>query len=87
MPEASAASAGSELADPELEAAVDAEAVPTANTVGVSGLHCAGYGSAVVVTATFGFIAAGHVLRKLAQPAKDPALPVAEPQHSVLGDV
>lgn len=86
MPEASAASAGSE-ADPDLEAGLDSETVPAANTVGVSGLHCAGYGSAVAVTATFGFIAAGHVLRKLAQPAKDPALPVAEPQHSVLGDV
>ncbi|MFC5474611.1 tRNA cyclic N6-threonylcarbamoyladenosine(37) synthase TcdA [Paraherbaspirillum soli] len=41
--------------------AVDAEAAP-----GVTGLNCAGYGSAVVVTATFGLVAAGHVLRKLA---------------------
>ena len=33
---------------------------------GITGLNCAGYGSAVVVTASFGFVAAGFVLRKLA---------------------
>jgi tRNA threonylcarbamoyladenosine dehydratase len=33
---------------------------------GLTGLHCAGYGSAVVVTASFGFIAAAHVLNQLA---------------------
>lgn len=32
----------------------------------LTGLHCAGYGSAVVVTASFGFIAAAHVLNQLA---------------------
>jgi tRNA A37 threonylcarbamoyladenosine dehydratase len=32
---------------------------------GVTGLNCAGFGSAMVVTATFGMVAAGHVLRKL----------------------
>ena len=36
---------------------------------GITGLHCAGYGSAVVVTASFGFVAAGFVLRKLAEKA------------------
>lgn len=36
---------------------------------GVTGLNCAGYGSAVVVTASFGFVAAGFVLRKLAEKA------------------
>ena len=36
---------------------------------GVTGLKCAGYGSAVVVTAAFGFVAAAHVLRKLADAA------------------
>lgn len=36
------------------------------DTAGVTGLHCAGYGSAVVVTASFGFVAAAHVLRQLA---------------------
>jgi tRNA A37 threonylcarbamoyladenosine dehydratase len=35
---------------------------------GVSGLNCAGFGSSVVVTATFGMVAAGHLLRKLAEP-------------------
>ena len=33
----------------------------------LNGLSCAGYGSAVVVTASFGFVAAGLVLRKLAE--------------------
>ncbi len=37
---------------------------------GITGLNCAGYGSAVVVTASFGFVAAGYVLRKLAQRAE-----------------
>ena len=32
---------------------------------GVTGLNCAGFGSAMVVTATFGMVAAGHVLGKL----------------------
>lgn len=36
---------------------------------GITGLNCAGYGSAVVVTASFGFVAAAHVLRKLAEAA------------------
>ena len=35
-------------------------------STGLTGLHCAGYGSAVVVTASFGFIAAAHVLNQLA---------------------
>jgi tRNA A37 threonylcarbamoyladenosine dehydratase len=33
---------------------------------GVSGLNCAGFGSAMVVTASFGLVAAGFVLRKIA---------------------
>jgi tRNA threonylcarbamoyladenosine dehydratase len=33
---------------------------------GVTGLNCAGFGSSVVVTASFGMIAAAHLLRKLA---------------------
>lgn len=36
---------------------------------GITGLNCAGYGSAVAVTATFGLVAAGQVLRQLAQTA------------------
>ncbi|MCA1323419.1 tRNA cyclic N6-threonylcarbamoyladenosine(37) synthase TcdA [Herbaspirillum sp. alder98] len=39
------------------------EATPT----GVTGLNCAGYGSAMVVTASFGLVAAAHVLKKIAQ--------------------
>jgi tRNA A37 threonylcarbamoyladenosine dehydratase len=36
---------------------------------GITGLNCAGYGSAIVVTASFGLVAAAHVLRKLAEQA------------------
>jgi tRNA A37 threonylcarbamoyladenosine dehydratase len=35
----------------------------------VTGLNCAGFGSSMVVTATFGMVAAGHLLRKLADAA------------------
>jgi tRNA A37 threonylcarbamoyladenosine dehydratase len=34
--------------------------------VGITGLNCAGFGSAMVVTASFGLVAAAQVLRKLA---------------------
>jgi len=34
---------------------------------GVTGLNCAGFGSSVAVTASFGLVAAAHVLRKLAE--------------------
>ena len=45
---------------------------------GVTGLNCAGFGSAVVVTATFGMVAAGHLLRKLAASVEEaPAQPEA----------
>ena len=36
---------------------------------GVTGLNCAGFGSSMVVTATFGMVAAAHLLRKLAAEA------------------
>lgn len=36
---------------------------------GITGLNCAGFGSAMVVTASFGLVAAAHVLRKLAEEA------------------
>jgi tRNA threonylcarbamoyladenosine dehydratase len=36
---------------------------------GVTGLNCAGFGSAMVVTAAFGLVAAAQVLRKLAEAA------------------
>jgi tRNA A37 threonylcarbamoyladenosine dehydratase len=35
----------------------------------ITGLNCAGFGSSMVVTATFGMVAAGHLLRKLADAA------------------
>jgi tRNA A37 threonylcarbamoyladenosine dehydratase len=35
----------------------------------ITGINCAGFGSAMVVTATFGMVAAGHLLRKLAEQA------------------
>ena len=47
---------------PEICATDDAAA-------GVTGLNCAGFGSAIVVTASFGLIAAAHVLKKLAEEA------------------
>lgn len=37
------------------------------DAAGITGLNCAGFGSAVVVTAVFGLVAAAHVLRQLAQ--------------------
>ncbi|CDG81201.1 tRNA cyclic N6-threonylcarbamoyladenosine(37) synthase TcdA [Janthinobacterium agaricidamnosum] len=44
---------------------------------GVTGLNCAGFGSSMVVTATFGMIAAAHTLRKLADQVK-PVAAVAD---------
>jgi tRNA A37 threonylcarbamoyladenosine dehydratase len=35
----------------------------------ITGLNCAGFGSSMVVTASFGMIAAAHILRKLAEAA------------------
>jgi tRNA A37 threonylcarbamoyladenosine dehydratase len=56
---------------------------------GVTGLNCAGFGSSMVVTASFGMVAAAHLLRKLADsvdaaaPAtrEAPAAPAAETGH------
>lgn len=46
---------------------------------GITGLNCAGYGSAVVVTASFGLVAAAHVLRNLAARANvSPDAPLAD---------
>jgi tRNA A37 threonylcarbamoyladenosine dehydratase len=44
----------------------------------ITGLNCAGFGSSMVVTATFGMVAAGHLLRKLAEEA-NAAAPKAVP--------
>jgi tRNA threonylcarbamoyladenosine dehydratase len=51
---------------------IDEEAkplMPPPGHIGPVGLNCAGFGSSVCVTASFGFAAAAHVLRALAQPA------------------
>lgn len=40
--------------------------VTDGSAAGITGLNCAGFGSAMVVTASFGLVAAAHVLRKLA---------------------
>jgi len=42
----------------------------------ITGLNCAGFGSSMVVTATFGMVAAGHLLRKLADDANAVPAPV-----------
>ncbi len=39
---------------------------------GITGLNCAGFGSTVAVTAVFGFVAAGHVLKRLAEHPSPP---------------
>jgi tRNA A37 threonylcarbamoyladenosine dehydratase len=59
------------LRDPEGEdsCSVDAE------QRGITGINCAGFGSSVVVTASFGMVAAAHLLRKLA----DGAVTIATP--------
>jgi tRNA A37 threonylcarbamoyladenosine dehydratase len=51
---------------PETDASCEIDAV--------TGLNCAGFGSSMVVTATFGMIAAGHVLNKLALPLASDAV-------------
>jgi tRNA A37 threonylcarbamoyladenosine dehydratase len=50
---------------PEGEAACSLDA----DQRGITGINCAGFGSSVVVTATFGMVAAGHVLQALAASA------------------
>ncbi len=45
-------------------------ALPDGAAEGVTGLNCAGFGSSVAVTATFGLVAASHVLRRLAAQAQ-----------------
>ena len=46
----------------------------------ITGLNCAGFGSSMVVTASFGMIAAAHILRKLAEAANAAAAPAAQPE-------
>jgi tRNA A37 threonylcarbamoyladenosine dehydratase len=47
--------------------AAEACEIPEVDNAGVTGLNCAGFGSAMVVTASFGLVAAAQVLRKLAE--------------------
>ena len=47
---------------------------------GITGINCAGFGSSVVVTASFGMIAAAHLLRKLADAATN-AKPGSDPGY------
>lgn len=54
------------LTMPETAEACAVDSSQSAN--GISGLNCAGFGSSIVVTASFGLAAAAHVLRKLAFP-------------------
>jgi len=46
----------------------------------ITGLNCAGFGSSMVVTASFGMIAAAHILRKLAEAANAVAVAAAQPE-------
>jgi tRNA A37 threonylcarbamoyladenosine dehydratase len=50
---------------------------------GVTGLNCAGFGSCMVVTASFGMIAAAHLLRKLAAEADSASVAGAVAQTAV----
>jgi len=52
----------------------EACALDGAEASGITGLNCAGFGSAMVVTASFGLVAAAHVLRKLAEAAEQAAV-------------
>jgi tRNA A37 threonylcarbamoyladenosine dehydratase len=52
--------------------AEDACALDAQDQAGITGLNCAGFGSAMVVTAAFGLVAAAQVLRKLALQAQLP---------------
>lgn len=51
------------------DAACDVDSHEAADPAGITGLNCAGYGSSVCVTATFGLVAASRVLAALSMPA------------------
>lgn len=59
-----------EIPDQTPDEAGDDMATAASETTGVTGLNCAGYGSAMVVTASFGLVAAAHVLRKIVAAAE-----------------
>ncbi|MFZ6873552.1 tRNA cyclic N6-threonylcarbamoyladenosine(37) synthase TcdA [Undibacterium sp. Di27W] len=54
------------LSTPETAEVCEVGTEASAGTTGVTGLNCAGFGSSIVVTASFGLMAAAQVLRKLA---------------------
>ncbi|TXF96205.1 tRNA cyclic N6-threonylcarbamoyladenosine(37) synthase TcdA [Massilia arenae] len=51
----------------------------------ITGLNCAGFGSSMVVTATFGMVTAGQVLRRLAEAANAEAEAALEAQAAPAG--
>ena len=55
-----------EVAEQPEACAIDGSGDGNQSSAGISGLNCAGFGSSIVVTASFGLAAAAHVLRKLA---------------------
>lgn len=65
---------------PKPEQACDRE---PSRSGGLTGLNCAGFGSTMAVTASFGLVAASHVLRKLAFDAKH-SIPqyIAQTKHA-----
>jgi tRNA A37 threonylcarbamoyladenosine dehydratase len=63
---------------PETGEACSVDGDERAPSTSITGINCAGFGSAMVVTATFGMVAAGHLLRKLAEQAAAPAEAPAE---------
>ena len=50
----------------DTDASEDSSGNAGQNSAGITGLNCAGFGSAVVVTAAFGLVAAAQVLNRLA---------------------
>jgi len=52
---------------------------------GITGLNCAGFGSCMVVTATFGMVTAGQVLRRLAEAANAQAAAAAADAAAAAG--
>ncbi len=60
-----ATAAGYGAASGSLRCVYSKEPVRRAGSAAHGGLHCAGYGSTVTVTATFGLVAAGEAMRLL----------------------
>ena len=65
---ATASDAGPTVVDGDDIGDID-ETIQPPQSSGVTGLNCAGFGSAIVVTAAFGLVAAAHVLNRLAAEA------------------